>query len=222
MQKPNQKIAILYCMIIGTAKAFLKHMFLTCCITTRLTKCLDRGNRTFLRVVFFSSFLQTHSTPFSSSTKSRSIISVRLWLSYRRIQHKSNFLLDFEARKTRFRISVVGLSNSITSCYLYLKDFFLIGSLPWFRAKIVKEFTRAVSSMYANITKVNFLEMPWPTISVPPFLKSYILYSSNLWQLSSFVVPNIGSRVENMRTFFFPVDDFTTYEGNNKVPSFWQ
>ena len=39
MQKSNQKIAMLYCMVIGTAKAFLKHMFLACCITTRLTKC---------------------------------------------------------------------------------------------------------------------------------------------------------------------------------------
>ena len=47
MQKSNQKIAILYCIVIGTAKAFLKHMFPTCCITTRLTKCLDTWNRTF-------------------------------------------------------------------------------------------------------------------------------------------------------------------------------
>ena len=47
MQKSNQKIAILYCIVIGTAKAFLKHMFLTRCITTRLTICLDTGNRTF-------------------------------------------------------------------------------------------------------------------------------------------------------------------------------
>ena len=47
MQKSNQKIAMLYCMVIGTAKTFLKHMFLTCCITTRLTKSLDTGNITF-------------------------------------------------------------------------------------------------------------------------------------------------------------------------------
>ena len=47
MQKSNQKTAMLYYMVICTAKAFLKHMFLTCCITTRLTKCLDTGNRAF-------------------------------------------------------------------------------------------------------------------------------------------------------------------------------
>ena len=46
MQKSNQKIAMLCCMFVGTAKAFLKRMFLTYCITTRLTKCLDTGNRT--------------------------------------------------------------------------------------------------------------------------------------------------------------------------------
>ena len=95
MQKSNQKTAMLYYMVICTAKAFLKHMFLTCCITTRLTKCLDTGNRAFFRVVFSSSCLLTHSTAFSSSTKSRSIISVWLWFWYRTIQHKSNFLLDF-------------------------------------------------------------------------------------------------------------------------------
>ena len=46
MQKSNQKIAMLGCMVIGTAKTFLKHMFLTCCIAKRQTKCLDTGNRT--------------------------------------------------------------------------------------------------------------------------------------------------------------------------------
>ena len=52
MQKSNQKIAMLYCMVIGTAKVFLKHMFLTCDITTRLTNCLDTGNRTFQSSLF--------------------------------------------------------------------------------------------------------------------------------------------------------------------------
>ena len=46
MQKSNQKIAMLCCMVIGTAKAFLKHMFLTRFIAKRQTKCLDTGNRT--------------------------------------------------------------------------------------------------------------------------------------------------------------------------------
>ena len=96
MQKSNQKIAMLCCMVIGTAKAFLKHMFLTRFIAKRQTKCLDTGNRTvFFRVAFSSSFLLTHSTPFSSSTKSRAIISVGLWMWYRTIQYKGNFLLDF-------------------------------------------------------------------------------------------------------------------------------
>ena len=48
MQTSKQNMATLYCMVTGTAKAFLKHMFLTCCITTGPTKCLGTGNRTFL------------------------------------------------------------------------------------------------------------------------------------------------------------------------------
>ena len=99
MQKSEQNMATLYCMVTGTAKAFLKHMFLTCCITTGLTKCLDTRNRTFFRLVFSSSCLLTHSTPFSSSTKSRSIISVWLWSWYRTIQDKSKFLLDFRSQE---------------------------------------------------------------------------------------------------------------------------
>ena len=118
---------------------------------------------------------------------------------------------------------MVGLTNFITSKYVYSKCFPSTGSLPWFRAKIVEELTRAVSSMYANITKVHFLDfvstvwnpMRWSTISVPPFVKSHSLYNPSLWQLSSFVVPNISSRIDNMKTFFFPIDDFTTYEGNS-------
>ena len=43
MQKSNQKIAMLCCVVIGTAKTILKYMFLTCCITTRPTKCFDTG-----------------------------------------------------------------------------------------------------------------------------------------------------------------------------------
>ena len=62
--------------------------------------------------------------------------------------------------------------------------------------------------------------MRWSAISVPHFVKSYSLYNPNLWQLSFFVVPNIGSRVDNMRTFIFLVDDFTTYEDNYKGPFF--
>ena len=34
MQKSNQNIAMLYCMVIGTAKTFLKHIFLTKCFDT--------------------------------------------------------------------------------------------------------------------------------------------------------------------------------------------
>ena len=47
------------------------------------------------RSIFSDSYLLTHNTPFLSSTKSRSIISVRLLLWYRTIQQKSNFLLNF-------------------------------------------------------------------------------------------------------------------------------
>ena len=169
--------------------AFLKHMFRTCCITTRLTKCLDIGNGIFFfRVAFSSSCLLAHSTPFSRSTKSRSIILVQLWLWYRTIQHNSNFLLDFWSHEDLVPHLSGGFDWSHHKLYVYSEDFSFIGSLPWLRAKIVEEFTRAVSCMCANITKVHFIDfvfivwnlMRWSTISVPPFVKLCSLYDPNL------------------------------------------
>ena len=49
MQKSNQKTAMLYCMVIGTAKAFLKQIS----ITARLPKCRDIENRTFFQSSLF-------------------------------------------------------------------------------------------------------------------------------------------------------------------------
>ena len=158
-------------------------------------KCLDTRNITFFfRVVFSSSCLLTHSTPFSSSTKNRSIISVWLWLWYSTIQHRSNFFLNFEVRKT-----------SIKSWYVYSKNLSSIGSLPWFRAKIVEEFTRAVSSIYTNITNVHFLL--FSSCEVPCAGQQYLYHL--LWNHTVYTIPICG----NHHILWYPVlaQELTTW-----------
>ena len=201
-------------MVIGTAKALLKHMFLTCCITTKLTKCLDTGNRTFFFRAVFSSSCPWHIVHlFPVAPRADPSFRCSSGCGTGQSNTRAIFCLILEARKTYFHISMVGLTNSIRSWYVYSKDFSLIGSLPWFRGKIVEEFTRAVSSIYANITNVHFLDfvfvvwspMRWSKLSVPHSMKSYSLCNPNLWQLSSFVAPKLAQELTTWGHFFFPL-----------------
>ena len=143
-------------------------------------------NLFFFRVAFSSSCLLAHSTPFSRSTKSRSIILVQLWLWYRTIQHNSNFLLDFWSHENLVPYLSGGFDWSHHKLYVYSEDFSFIGSLPWLRAKIVEEFTRAVSCMCANITMVHFIDFVL-SCEISCAGQQYLYYP--LWNHAAYTIP---------------------------------
>lgn len=120
-----------------------------------------------------------------------------------------------------------GIRSSTARFIAESDEFSFFGSLPPASANKVLAFNLTVSSKYKKETFVHFLDLDfaiqeptfWSTISVPPLVNSYNLYTTGFLLLSN-LVDRSGSTVETSNTFFFYFEVSATWLDKLTLPSF--
>ena len=124
------------------------------------------------------------------------------------------FCTTLELNPLLLHCSITGMTSFSASWYPKSKEFTFFGSKPLFRRNSVHAFTFMVSRKHerATIVHLRFFAFTvydpifWSTMSVPPFVNSYSLYSAGIRLSLSFMTPSSGLIVDISSLFIFPFE----------------